>query len=181
MYISVEATRWTWIDSLSERSARLVMLCLAAHCNEDGYSWPSMETLCTLTRLSKPIVLQAIEKLVEHGEVTVERGGKGAADTNRYFMKTFMEGRVNKGKENLDKGKETPEKVSTRVDTNNKEQEVLEQAPSAQELLPDYQERVKTVSQRLEDYYNRRWQTDERGRYLISPSTGNKIYEEEVR
>jgi hypothetical protein len=128
MYISVEATRWVWTESLSERSARLVMLAIAAHCNEDGYAWPSQETIMECCKLSKPIVIEAIEKLVVLNELTYEKGGKGAGDTNRYYLRAFMESRVNKCKENPEKGKETSQEGYTRVDTNkNLEQEVLEE------------------------------------------------------
>ncbi len=171
MYISVEATRWVWTESRSERSARLVMLAIAAHCNEDGYAWPSQETIGECTRLSKPIILEAIEKLVELKELTYEKGGKGAGDTNRYYLLAFMESRVNKGKENPNKGKETPQEGYTRVDTNkNLEQEHLE-APAAHGIP------ISIVNQRLEDYYKKRYQIAEDGRkYLISPASGERIY-----
>jgi helix-turn-helix protein len=179
MYISVEATRWAWTESLSERSARLVMLAIAAHCNEDGYSWPGLETIMRCSRLSKPIVLEALQKLTELKELTVEKGGKGAGDTNRYYLCAFMESRVNKGKENPDKGKETVEKGYTRVDPNkNLEQRTLEEALDD----PEFQSRVKDVRQRLDAWNNRCWQTDEHGkRYLVSPSSGQRVYEEALQ
>jgi hypothetical protein len=180
MYISVDATRWTWTDSCSEKSARLVMLAIAAHCNEDGYAWPGLETIMRCTKLSKPIVLQALEKLTELKELTITKGGNGAGDTNRYYLCAFMEAvRVNKGKELLDKGKEAPQEGYTRVYPNkNLEQEDLEQATLAS---PEYQEKLKTIRQRLDDYNNRHWQKDDAGKkFLISPSTGRRVYEEEV-
>src|SRR5277367_3087519 len=129
MFISVEATRWTWTQSQSERSARLVMLAIAAHCNEDGYAWPSLETIMECSKLSKGIVLQALQKLYDLKELTVEKGGHGAGDSNRYYLWAFMETRVGKGTENTNKGSVSPPEGYTRVDTNkNLEQESLEQA-----------------------------------------------------
>ena len=177
MFVSVEAVRWVLTRSESERSARLVFIAVAAHCNEDGYCWPSLDTIMRYSKLSKSVVLEALQKLYDVGEMTVEKGGHGAADTNRYYMKAFMESRVGKGLEIPDKGMEIPEKGYTRVDTNkNLEQEVLEQAG---EVSPERKEKLRELNQRLDDYYNRRWQTDSDGRrYLISPSTGVRVYEE---
>jgi hypothetical protein len=131
MYISVEATRWVWTESKSERSARLVLLAIAAHCNDDGNCWPGLDTLCLYVKLSKNSVLKGIEELVALGEITVERGGKGARDTNHYHLRAFMQGRVQKGSEIPNKGSETRQEGFTRVHPNNKEEEILEQAPSA--------------------------------------------------
>ena len=124
-------------------------------------------------KLSKPIVLEAIEKLVQLKELVYEKGGKGAGDTNHYYLCAFMESRVNKGKEILDKGKETGEKGYTGVDTNKKlEEEGLEEGPS----------KLSVAKQRLEDYYERRWQTAEDGRrFLISPASGERVYEEALK
>jgi len=104
MFISVEAVRWVFTESKSERSARLVLLAIASHCNDDGYCWPGLESLIQHTKLSRNSVLKAIEELTDLGEVTVERGGRGPGDTNHYHLKTFMELRVQKGAEINDKG-----------------------------------------------------------------------------
>jgi hypothetical protein len=131
MYISVEATRWVWTESKSERSARLVLLSIAAHCNDDGNCWPGLDTICSHSKLSKNSVLKAIEELVALGEISVERGGRGARDTNHYHLQTFMQSRVQKGSENQNKGSETGQEGFTRVHPNkNLEQEYIEERPS---------------------------------------------------
>lgn len=131
MFISVEAVRWVLTQSKSERSARLVLLAIAAHCNEDGRCWPGMDALLRYTKLSKNTILQARDELVSINELVVETGGKGAGDTNHYYLSAFMDSRVQKGSENPNKGSDGREKGFTRVHPNNKEEEVLEQAPSA--------------------------------------------------
>lgn len=124
MFISVEAVRWAFTQSQSERSARLVLLAIATHCNDDGYCWPGLEAIMRYCRLSKPIVLKGIEELIGLKELTVEKGGRGAGDTNYYYLAAFMQGRVNKGKEIENKGKVAPQ---IRVNTGIPEQEVLEE------------------------------------------------------
>jgi hypothetical protein len=174
MFISVEAVKWVMNESVSERSARLVFVALAAHCNDDGYAWPSIETLCQYSKLSKPVVLEAIQKLAELKEIAIEKGGRGPRDTNHYYLSAFMDVRVRKGKENLDKGKVSPEKGSTRVDTNKNEQELLEEGS----LSPEQEKRRQDAMDRAVDWHCRNWKTDDDGkRYLVSPSTGKRMYE----
>jgi len=116
MYISIDATRWVFEHSKSERSARLVLLAIAAHCNDDGQCWPGLEALARYSGLSRTRVLQSVEELEKLGEITVERGGKGPGDTNHYYLKAFMDLRVHKGKENSSKGALSPQiRVQTGV------------------------------------------------------------------
>lgn len=129
-----------------------------------------------ITRLSKPIVLQSIEKIVELREITVEKGGRGAGDTNHYYLSAFMSGRVKKGKEIEDKGK-----VSSliRVNTGLHEEELEERSIEGDSHLPD---KLRTLKERLEAWDQRKWQYDEAGKpFLISPSSGNKVYKEAMR
>jgi hypothetical protein len=65
-----------------------------------------------------------MEAIVKLREVTVEKGGRGAGDTNHYYLKAFMEARVKKGKENHDKGKDDP---PIRVNTGLPEEVSLEE------------------------------------------------------
>lgn len=128
MFISVEAVRWVFTQSKSERSARLVLIAIAAHCNDDGNCWPGLDAICSHSKLSKNSVLKAIEELVDLGEVTVERGGRGPRDTNHYHLKAFMDLRVQKGSENGSKGAVSPSQGFTRVNPNkNLEQELIEE------------------------------------------------------
>lgn len=181
MFISVEAVRWVLTESSSERSARLVFIVIASHCNDDGYCWPSVDTICELAKLSKPVVLQGIEKLVDLRELRVEKGGRGAGDTNYYYLTAFMEGRVKKGKGTTDKGQVSHEiRVNPSLPEQEENNKRVEQPPSADISSLPYEDKIRIVNQRLDDYYKRRWQTDEKGRYLISPSTGEKVYEEAI-
>jgi hypothetical protein len=55
---------------------------------------------------------------------------------------------------------------------------------TSEEALPapavaDFDEKFKNIRKRVDDWNARRWQTDESGkRFLISPSSGQKVYEE---
>lgn len=89
--------------------------------------------------LSKPVVLEAIQKLVDLQEMTVEKGGKGAGDTNKYFLSAFMDARVRKGKETADKGKEGVQEGYTRVYPNKTlEQEEAEKSSRVDDLKKSF-------------------------------------------
>src|SRR6266404_3802510 len=62
-YISIEASKWVWNHSRSTSHARLVLLAIAAHCNDDGWAWPKLDILEEAANASRPTVLQALEKL----------------------------------------------------------------------------------------------------------------------
>lgn len=104
MFVATRAVSWAFESSKSQRTARLVLVAIAAHCNDDGYCWPSLSRIATLCGLSKPSVLKCISELVGLGEVTVEQGGRGPKDTNHYYLSAFMIS-VKKGQENEAKGK----------------------------------------------------------------------------
>lgn len=52
--MSVKAQNWVWQHSRAEGNELLVELAIADRANDDGEDcWPSMETLCRKTRLSR--------------------------------------------------------------------------------------------------------------------------------
>jgi len=87
-----------------------------------------MDALIRYTRLSKNTILQARDELVELKELVVEIGGRGAGDTNHYYLAAFMESRVQKGSINSNKGATPIEKGSTHLNPNkNLEETILEE------------------------------------------------------
>jgi hypothetical protein len=81
--MSLAATRSVWEHSRQTGSALLVLLALADYADADGLCWPSMATLAAKARLSERMVARHVERLMEAGEVDLERGG-GRGRSNRY-------------------------------------------------------------------------------------------------
>jgi Helix-turn-helix domain len=98
LYVAIEATKWVWNESSSRGYSRLVLLAIAAHCNSDGWAWPSLKTLEEAANTTRPTILQALEQLEQSSEIVIERGGEGPGSVNRYYLFRFME-RVKKGKD----------------------------------------------------------------------------------
>jgi hypothetical protein len=73
-----------WQNSRSANGARIVALCLANHDHEDGRGvWFSVETLAQLCNMGVRTTQEAVKKLGELGELTVEIGA-GRMGTNVY-------------------------------------------------------------------------------------------------
>lgn len=82
--MSLLATRAVWENSAAREMSRLVMLSLADHSNDDGLTWPSVETIAKECLLTTRGVQKILRRLVEIGEIEIERAGGGRALTTRY-------------------------------------------------------------------------------------------------
>ena len=81
--MSIQVQKDVWKESRANGSALLVLLAIAEHAHDDGQNaWPSVERLARMTRMSTRHVRRCIGKLVELGEIAVERS-KGRR-SNRY-------------------------------------------------------------------------------------------------
>lgn len=69
---------WVLEHSASQHSARLVLLSLANHANDENEAWCSVGTICKETLLSERAVQGALRKLIAIGEIA-------AAGTHRKY------------------------------------------------------------------------------------------------
>jgi len=82
--MSWQAVTWVLEQSQSTLGARLVLLSIASHANREGkQSWPSVETICIETRLSRREVQYALRDLEELGELITHAR---KARTNSYEL-----------------------------------------------------------------------------------------------
>lgn len=55
-------------ENVPDSTAKFVLLCLADHCNDDGIgAWPSIDTLCGKTSMSRDTVCRAVNALRANG------------------------------------------------------------------------------------------------------------------
>lgn len=77
-----------WVLDLTgdiNTNEKFVLLGIANHSSPDGTgSWPSVDTLCRYTRLSRSTVQRCIKSLVEKGYLSKEEGG--GRRSNRYTL-----------------------------------------------------------------------------------------------
>ncbi len=79
---------WVWEHAPAAGNELLVLLAIADRANDEGAdAWPSQETLCTKTRLSRRTVQRAIYELEQRGLLHVERGS-GLANCYQLVMTT---------------------------------------------------------------------------------------------
>lgn len=64
---------WVWEHSLTSGSERLVLLALADNANDQGFCWPSLETIAKKANISRRYVISIIKKLEKRGDIIVER------------------------------------------------------------------------------------------------------------
>ena len=75
---------------MDNSGARFVLLVLANYANEDGYCYPSRETIARKTSMTSRAVQNHLNWLVAHGYITAEnRRSNGKQSTNLYRLKFF--------------------------------------------------------------------------------------------
>lgn len=83
--MSYDLVRIVWDRKDLDASERLVMLSLADHADDHGYSYPSIKRLCERTSLAERTVQGTIKKLVGRGLLSV-RYGEGRNGTNAFII-----------------------------------------------------------------------------------------------
>ena len=85
--MSVKIMSAVWEDQTLQPTAKLVLLSIADHADDDGMCFPSMARLCRRTGLGERTIQGIIGRLVQSGWLEVERGG-GRKNCNVYRVKT---------------------------------------------------------------------------------------------
>lgn len=81
--MSVRVSKWVWEHSKASSGARLVLLCLADHANDDSNeAWPSVATIARLVRLGERQVFKHLHSLIAAGEII--ESGAGPRGVKKY-------------------------------------------------------------------------------------------------
>ena len=83
--MSIKEISRVWEDSNQSGNRLLIMLALADYADDNGYSWPSIETLARKTRMSSRTVLRAIDDLTAENELYAIRSRNSG---NKYIILT---------------------------------------------------------------------------------------------
>jgi hypothetical protein len=83
--MSIKIMVWTFEQSPTAGSERLVLLSLADNASDQGYCWPSLATIARKSSLDRRSVIRLITRLQAKGIITVQRRFQGLTnDTNMY-------------------------------------------------------------------------------------------------
>ena len=85
--MSIQLMTWVWNHSPMSGTGLLIHLCLADFANDDGYCWPSQQTVATKARCTDRYVRQIVAELESKGMLRIERS-KNGIDSNRYWVET---------------------------------------------------------------------------------------------
>ena len=79
---------WAWLQSISDPSAKLVLVKLADMSNDDGICWPSQSTLAAHCGLNERSIRYKLQVLSELGLIRVEKRSdeKGIRQSNVYKL-----------------------------------------------------------------------------------------------
>lgn len=81
-----------WSSSQSKGAARLVMLCIADHANENNLAWPGTGLIAQETQVSERQVQRAIDWLVAAGELAIMEAGNGRGNSTVYRFLLSLKG-----------------------------------------------------------------------------------------
>lgn len=81
--MSVHVVAPVWRYSEAKGTALLVLLALADNANDDGFAWPSLDTIAAKCRISKRQTIRVIDALAQSGELAVIRGGGRESSTGK--------------------------------------------------------------------------------------------------
>jgi hypothetical protein len=74
--MSTEVSNSVWKDSKQKGAHLLLLAALADYSNAEGWSWPSIRSLCQRTRMGERYVQKMLKKIAEDGELEIrERSG----------------------------------------------------------------------------------------------------------
>jgi hypothetical protein len=83
--VSIQAIAWVLEHSESKIADRLVLLAIANHADAHGCSaWPSVDQIAREARVGRSTVFECLARLVDLGELEIDRGGRGPRSTNSY-------------------------------------------------------------------------------------------------
>lgn len=80
--MSIKVMTYVWDNSKAKGSELLLLLAIADHSADDGYCWPTIDTLAHKTRLNKRSVMRLVKTLEDMGELYVVRSNRN----NRYVV-----------------------------------------------------------------------------------------------
>lgn len=74
-----------WENSNTKGSERLVLLALADQANDDGYCWPSFETIAKRANISRRFVIKIMNNLQEKGLIERKRRNSNGLFTSSLY------------------------------------------------------------------------------------------------
>ncbi|WP_163833349.1 helix-turn-helix domain-containing protein [Spartinivicinus ruber] len=86
--MSIQAMSWVFTLSKLEPYKKIVLLSLADNANDQGYCWPSMDTIAHKSSMSKQTVRRHLKSLEELNLITKQQRTRanGATSTNGFFL-----------------------------------------------------------------------------------------------
>lgn len=83
--MSLKIMAAVWEDQDTRGSERLVLLALADQANDQGYCWPSLETIAIKCNLKRRYVIDLVKALTEKGKIEREQRSENGLHTSTMY------------------------------------------------------------------------------------------------
>jgi hypothetical protein len=86
--MSIKAINWAWSQKTGSTSAKLLLLALADHTNDDGWCWPGRRGLAEKVDTNLRNITKLIKKLIDLGLIQSIENHRpdGSQSSNYYFL-----------------------------------------------------------------------------------------------
>lgn len=98
--MSVDITSWIWKYSPTKGSKRLVLLSLADNANDQGYCWPSIDSIAQRCRMTRRYIINILQELEAEGHIKIIHrfdNEKNVNKSNLYRVLTEKKQLLNEG------------------------------------------------------------------------------------
>lgn len=85
--MSIKVMSWVWDNSPYEGKQLLIHLALADFADDDGYCWPSQETIARKSRCSVETVRTTTRRMQADGFLSIAKQSDGRGSSHKYVLK----------------------------------------------------------------------------------------------
>ena len=135
--MSVDISSWVWKHSPTKGSERILLLSLADNSNDQGFCWPSLNTIAKRCKMSRRYAQRIVHNLESEGHIIIHYRRDDERDLNKSNMYQVVVNRSSSGSELLTT---TPsEQETTRVVNRSSPKSSLNRnkEPKEKESTPD--------------------------------------------
>lgn len=160
---------------------KLILFVLAESHNEDrgNCAWIGVEKAARNSLTSRSRFIELLKRLEQHGTISIERR-EGKSSLYRFPELPVRESDPSEKRNRTPPVRQLQDPTRpTAIGPKPLESIGTDIPPLDAASSPEYREKLKDIKDRIDAWQHRRWQTDDSGkRFLISPSSGEKVYEE---
>lgn len=144
--MSLDATRWAWIQHVGSSSEKLVLLSMSDRAGDDHTCFPSIERLELDTELNRKTIMRSIKRLIEKG--LIEDTGKCRGTTGKIKVYRLM---GVQGRDDIYQQEKDKRKKSTSNTSNDDQKNSAEQSQNGDDLSAETDPKTELLTSQKSD------------------------------